>query len=96
MTNSEISENGKLLAAELDDLASRYHEKSDQHEILAWEADIVRAKVRDLSERCGLPEYLGESTLLGKWGADLAMELPSITDRVKAFHVQYERQKSNG
>ncbi|TQV73904.1 hypothetical protein FLL45_13650 [Aliikangiella marina] len=53
---NEIAKRGLSLASELDKLSKKYHVKSDIHEMLAWEADILRAKSRDLIEGCGVME----------------------------------------
>ena len=89
MQREELSELGVLLAAELDQLATKYHVKSDEHEILVWEADIIREKSKDVLLRFGLSENLKESTLLSSWGMTLANKIPKITEKVKFFHSQY-------
>jgi hypothetical protein len=94
MGNVELSKIGNILAAELDKLSALYHVKSDQHEILIWEADILRAKAQDLIEKCGLNENLNDSTLISKWGGGLATSIPEIANRVKEFHEQYNSAKS--
>ncbi|BCL69434.1 hypothetical protein TUMSATVNIG1_13830 [Vibrio nigripulchritudo] len=53
MSHVKLSETGNTLALEVDRLACDYHVKSDQYEILKWEADILRAKTKDLIEAWG-------------------------------------------
>ncbi|MEZ8689232.1 hypothetical protein AB6D53_16495 [Vibrio splendidus] len=93
MNNIEFVESGNVLAIELDRLACDYHVKSDQHEILKWEADILRAKSKDLIENCGLTEHLKSSALISKWGCKLANQIPEVATKVKEFHEHYNRVK---
>ena len=94
MNELELAEAGKILATELDDLSKGYHVKSDQHEILIWEADILRAKAQDLIESCGLSENLQDSTLISKWGESLAKKIPLIATKVSSFHKEYASIKN--
>ncbi|ACA88156.1 hypothetical protein [Shewanella woodyi] len=94
MNNIELSESGNKLAEEIDRLACDYHIKSDQHEILKWEASILWAKSKDLIEDCGLLETLKDSTLLSKWGSYLVKEIPEVAIKVEEFHQHYNRIKS--
>ncbi|MCP4322305.1 MAG: hypothetical protein GY787_10740 [Alteromonadales bacterium] len=93
MNNIELSEYGNKLAEEIDRLACDYHVKSDQHEILKWEADILRAKSKDLVEGGGLLENLKDSTLISKWGCKLANEIPEVATKAKEYHQHYNRVK---
>ena len=93
MNSIKLSEFANILAIEVDRLAGDYHVKSDQHEILKWEADILRAKAKDLSEGCGLGEHLRDSALISKWGCNLANEIPEVATKVKEFHQDYNRVK---
>ncbi|WP_444930277.1 hypothetical protein ACJJIF_21435 [Microbulbifer sp. SSSA002] len=72
MNRVALAETGNALALELDELSGKYHVKSDYHEILAWEADILRAKSQDLVENCGVSENLRVSTLISKWDESLS------------------------
>lgn len=93
MTSQEIADIGASLATELDQLAAQYHVKSDEYDILSWEADIIRAKSKDALENCGLIENLRESTLLSAWGANLAKRIPNIASRTRDFHASYNSAK---
>lgn len=94
MNKVDLAETGKILASELDELSRDYHVKSDQHEILIWEADILRAKAQDLIENCGLSENLQASTLISKWGDSLAKKIPVIANKVNSFHKEYASIKN--
>lgn len=93
MSSQEIADTGASLAVEIDQLAARYHVKSDEYDILSWEADIIRAKSKDVLENCGLIENLRESTLLSTWGANLAESIPNIANKVRDFHASYNSAK---
>ena len=86
----ELIFEGNQLISELDALRRDYHVQSDQHDILSWEVDVVRARVRDLQEQCGLPDDLQDSVLLCDWGyRTLAKTIPELTQRVARFHACY-------
>lgn len=93
MNAREIANIGASLAVELDQLSAQYHVKSDEHDILSWEADIIRAKSKDILESCGLNDSLKESTLLSAWGENLAKKIPRITNKAKDFHAAYNGVK---
>ena len=93
MNAREIANIGASLAAELDQLSEQYHVKSDEHNILSWEADIIRAKTKDILEGCGLSDNLRESTLLSAWGESLVKEIPDIAKKARNFHVNYNSLK---
>lgn len=89
MNKVELAEAGKALAIEIDELSKKYHVKSDQHEILIWEADILRAKSQDLLNDSGLSENLQTSTLISSWGEGLAKNIPAVANKVIHFHKEY-------
>ncbi|MCZ4324571.1 hypothetical protein [Pseudomonas anguilliseptica] len=93
MSSQEIADTGASLAVEIDQLAAQYHVKSDEYDILSWEADIIRAKSKGALENCGLVENLRESTLLSTWGANLAESIPNIANKVRDFHASYNSVK---
>ena len=93
MNSREMASFGASLAAELDQLSAQYHIKSDEHNVLSWEADIIRAKTKDALENCGLSDYLRESTLLSAWGESLAKKIPDIANKVRDFHAIYSSVK---
>lgn len=89
-SNSELAQQGMELATELNEIQSRYHEKSDSNDILYYEALTLRAKSRDLLEDCGVKEELGQSAMLSAWGSQMAAALPDIANRVRRFHAEYD------
>lgn len=95
MNTFELAAAGIALASELDILATRYHVKSEDHDILSWEADILRAKSTDAVDDCGLSENLKESVLLSDWGARLASQIPAFAARVRDFDEKYVRVQSD-
>jgi len=93
LSKNELAQQGIKVAAELNEVQSRYHEKSDSNDILHYEALTLRAKSRDLLEDCGVNEDLVYSTLLSTWGAKLAATLPDVVTRVRKFHADYEAHR---
>ncbi|HEY6527055.1 MAG TPA: hypothetical protein VIZ65_00050 [Cellvibrionaceae bacterium] len=93
MKSPEIAAISVLLGDEIVQLAAQYHVKSDEHDILPWEADIIRAKSKDLVENCGRIENIKESTLLSAWGSSLAAKIPNVVDRAKYFHASYSNAR---
>ncbi|MNZ91793.1 hypothetical protein D3C78_1107880 [compost metagenome] len=93
MNAREIANIGASLVVELDRLSAQYHVKSDEHDILSWEADIIRAKSKDILENCGLNDNLKESTLLSAWGESLAKKIPNIANKARDFHAGYTSVK---
>lgn len=89
----ETASSGASLAAELDQLPAQYHVKSDEHDILSWEADIIRAKTKDILENCGLNGNFRESTLLSAWGESLVKEIPGIANKARDFHTNHNNLK---
>jgi hypothetical protein len=95
MTKTRISELvriGRKLAAELDDLAARMNTKSDEHAVLLWEADILRAKADAIEGKCGVSPNLRTSVLLPNSGNGLIRTYPEVVDKVRAFHAEYDEQ----
>jgi len=93
VNSRKIASIGASLAAELDQLSAQYHVKSDEHDILSWEADIIRAKSKDILENCGLSDNLRESTLLSAWGESLANKIPNVANKARDFHASYNSVK---
>jgi hypothetical protein len=90
MNKSELAELGIELAAELNDIATHYHEKSDAYDILNFEVISLRAMCHDLVEGCGVRVDLQASSLLSTWGKRLANLNPDLAKRAAHFHAQYK------
>jgi hypothetical protein len=83
---------GRELATELDDLAANMHTKSDEHTVLLWEADILRAKADDIERKCGVSPNLGTSVLLPSSGSGVLRTCSELVDKVRSFHAAYDEQ----
>jgi len=92
MNNSELAQIGRQLAAQLEDLMEEGYPKSDEYTGLSWEADILRAKARDLEDDCGVGLNFRESVISNYCGPAFRSRIPEIIARVKAFHTAYDEQ----
>lgn len=88
----ELVQTGRELAIELDDLAATMHTKSDEHNVLLWEADILRAKADDIERKCGVSPNLRTSVLLPNSGSGVLRTYSKLVDKVRAFHAAYDEQ----
>lgn len=93
-SKNALADEGLKLAAELNEIQNRYHDKSDASDILYYEALTLRAKARDLLENCGVPGDQMQSTMLSTWGSSLLVTLPDIANRVRRFHAEYKEFRS--
>lgn len=75
---------GLGLVNDLDGLLSQHHVKSDEHTIIAWEIDILKAKAKVLVEGGELLETLRDSMLISERGTIIS-ETPPFLERVKSF-----------
>jgi hypothetical protein len=91
-SRNELISSGCSLAGELESLAREYHVKSDNHEILLWEAAIIDAAVEHLRTGAVIFENLQGSALLSAWGEKLAMSIPSVAARVRQFHKDFANE----
>jgi len=90
MDRKQLSDFGYALALEVDRLSEDYHVKSDQYEILLWEADILRAKSEDLLRNRGLSDNLKKSALFNASGVFFQNSVKPVAEKLKTFHQQYE------
>jgi len=88
----ELVQTGRELAAALDDLAATMHTKSDEHTILLWEADILRAKADDIQGKGGVSPNLRTSVLLPNSRSGVLRTHSELVDKVRAFHAAYDEQ----
>lgn len=86
MDVAELIAFGERLAGDLAVAATRYHVKSDQNDILAYESATVRAYVAWLVCLAPIPSQLRESVLLGDWGRGCPWEEPELLLRVSEFY----------
>lgn len=94
MDRTELGKMGEILADELEIRSNNYHEKSDKHEILAWEAVGVCGVAEQLLDFKKCTFDLESSNLLGAWGESLACEEPELCKKVKFFREQYAQFKN--
>jgi hypothetical protein len=88
----ELVRVGRELAAGLDDLAARMNTKSDEHAVLLWEADILRAKADQIDGKCIVSPNLRTSVLLPNSGNGVLKTYPEVVDKVRAFHAECDEQ----
>ncbi len=74
------------LADRLETAAHRYDARSDDHEVLGYEAAIIREKAAAISERRLPRRDLSESTLLSPWGRLTVSKEREIAEAVVRFH----------
>lgn len=88
---SDFKKRGLDLAEELRRLSKNYHVKSDEHDILEYEAACVEARVEFISTGTAIPENLQESPLLVQWGSRLRAIMPAVFARVESFYEEFPR-----
>lgn len=88
----ELARTGRKLASELDDLAATMHTKSEDYNVLVWEADILRAKAEDIESKCGVIPNLRKSVLLPSSSRGVFRTYSELLDQVRAFHTAYDEQ----
>jgi hypothetical protein len=91
MTREQVIELGRDLARESEALSRSFHVKSDQHDILGYEAAVLAARSQYLETGETIQGNLRESVLLGAWGRALASEMPQFAERVAHFHSEFGR-----
>jgi hypothetical protein len=80
------------LATDLLAASERYHIRSDQRDILAYEAATVHAHLALIAQGTPVPDHLRASALLGKWGADHQWQDTELCMRVSAFYDELRRR----
>ena len=91
MTREQIMGLVRELSRESEALSENFHVKSDQHDILGYEAAVLAARSQHLDTGGGVQENLRESILLGARGGALAGEMPEFAARVASFHSEFDR-----
>ncbi|MDQ8209756.1 hypothetical protein QEH52_19715 [Coraliomargarita sp. SDUM461003] len=87
--NSDIIKEGRKLVCLLEKKSEEFHVKSDQHDILGYEAAILNARIDFVEKKKAMPENLRESTLLGSWGASYySEEWQGLKNTVRAFYTK--------
>jgi hypothetical protein len=92
MNKNELARAGRQLAAQLDDFNKGGYPKSDEYTGLSWEADILRAKARDLEEGCGVAPNLRSSVLASYCSPVFLSRISEIVDQIRSFHIAYEKE----
>ena len=82
----EIKTIGTRLANDVQKEASRYHVKSDDHDIYDWEAAILSEHLKAKEEGRDPIPNLRESALLSEWGMRMQVKNPELFERVREFH----------
>ncbi|WP_111891388.1 hypothetical protein [Acinetobacter sp. MB5] len=81
---------GQQLQTQLLDLAKEYNVRSDEYEILLWEADIVAAHLQSVQLGHEISETLQHSVLLSAWGKDTARHHPELAHFTQNFYQQFD------
>jgi hypothetical protein len=91
--NDTFATFGEQLARDLEAAAQRYHVKSDDHDILDYEAAGILEAVRSFRENRGSGANSVESTLLGEWGRHTRSKEPELTKRALEFYRMIAEEK---
>lgn len=86
----DLSIIGKALAADLHTAAKKFDPRSDDCDILEYEAAAVEMRLNEME---GIPagdSRLRESTLLSTWGLHTRPKVPDLVDRVTQFYHAFE------
>lgn len=92
MNNLDLSNFGIQLAAQLDEIAKTLHPKSEEFNVLLWEADILRAKARNIVHGDEVLPHLRNSVLLPHCRTGLLSTFPALVEQVRRFYLDYDRQ----
>ncbi len=84
---AELKIIGSRLVSDVQKEASRYHVKSDDHDIYDWEAAILSEHLKAKEEGREPISNLRESALLGEWGMRTQIKNPELLERVRAFYT---------
>ena len=82
----ELKEVGTKLASDVQKEASRYHVKSDDHDIYDWEAAILLEHLKAKDEGREPILNLRDSALLSEWGQRMQAQNPDLSQRVREFY----------
>lgn len=87
--NSDIIKEGRSLIRLLEKKSEEFHVKSDQHDILGYEAEILAARLDFIEKNKEIPENLKESTLLSRWGDSyFSAEWKELQDIVRGYYTK--------
>ena len=86
----ELTAVGRQLLKEIRRLAGKYHIKSDAHEILSYEAEIMDCLLECLAEGQVVRNAGQESVILSSWGRSLSREEPQIVEAAERFYRSIE------
>lgn len=92
MDLASFLQSGERLAEDLLAASERYHVRSDQRDILAYESATVRAYLAFFATGTAVPDNLRTSVLLGDWGASFQWPEAGLLERTFAFHEELRRR----
>jgi len=90
----DLKTTGYALIYDLNREAKNYDPRSDDHDILGYEAISIRAHLDELEERKEIEEKWKKSTLLSDWGKSTRNKLPELTKRIEDFYTMYSESKN--
>ena len=92
--DAQLASEGLLLAAELAAWSETFHTKSDQCDILGYEAIRVREMAEALLAGSPDSQISIESTLFGPWGRSFAWGREDLLQKAKAFRETYAQRQN--
>ena len=88
--NIDLVNLGEKLTADLHSAAKKFDPRSDDCDILEYEALAVEIRLREIDGLTEKDTDRRESSLLSDWGAHTRAKIPELTDRVREFYRLYE------
>ena len=86
MNKSDLLKIGKILAFDLLESSGKYHIKSDDCDILGYEAGTVKMIVESNFNHELIKSQIEKSCLMGKWGTETRKKEIEIVKRVNEFY----------
>ncbi|MEM7118891.1 MAG: N-acetyltransferase family protein [Chloroflexota bacterium] len=96
MNSGELAALGNVLAAELLAILPNYHVRSDEHNDVLWESDILKEKANVLLEGGGVGVYLKDSVFTSGGGARVARQHRKLGAQIQAFHEAFATMMAEG
>jgi len=89
-SKQELAKSGFQLAIDLEEVADSYHIRSDEHEMLLYEAAIVEAKSHYLKEGTPVEPNLETSLFAERGGGMIGVRSPKLMQRINTFHQAFK------
>ena len=89
MDRDSVTDRGAEIASAIRELARSFHTRDDRHDILAWLAGWVEARVDALVHTRGVDHHFAERAVAGE--RVLAELDPRLLAQVRGFETDFER-----